>query len=292
LLFAEGIVSTGMYERDIAITPDGEEIYFGVTTSSFAYSVIMVTKQIDGRWTDPEVAPFSGNPGQKDLEPCISPDGQKFFFLSTRPPEEGESGNEDIWAMDRLQDGWGIPYNLGAPINTERGEYFPSVTRDGTLYFTRDEEEVGTSGIYRSRLIDGHYQEPERLPDVVNSTPAQFNAYVAPDESYLIVCVYGREDSHGATDYYICYRAPADTWTGPINLGEKVNTEGGAEYSPYVSPDGNYFFFMSSRMRSGNEPLQERLSYATLERRHNEPRNGNADVYWINADFIAALRPE
>jgi hypothetical protein len=106
MLFAEGVVSTGMYERDVAITPDGKEIYFCVTTSSFAYSVIMVTKEVDGHWTRPEVAPFSGHPEYKDLEPCISPDGERFFFLSTRPlDEEGEPGNEDIWVMDRGDDG-------------------------------------------------------------------------------------------------------------------------------------------------------------------------------------------
>jgi tricorn protease-like protein len=71
-----------------------------------------------------------------------------------------------------------------------------------------------------------------------------------------------------------------------------VNTEGGVEYSPYVSPDGEYFFFMSSRMRPADERAEDRLTYAVLEQRHNQPRNGNSDIYWIDAGFIEELRPE
>ena len=33
----------------------------------------------------------------------------------------------------------------------------------------------------------------------------------------------------------------------PVNLGPNINTPGGREYTPYVSPDGRYFFFMSTR---------------------------------------------
>ncbi len=54
-LFAPGIVSTGMYTRDVAMTPAGDEIYFGVLVGGLA--VIMETKLVDGRWTEPEVAP-------------------------------------------------------------------------------------------------------------------------------------------------------------------------------------------------------------------------------------------
>ena len=73
-LFAPGIVSTGLATRDVAMTPDGIELYFGVTLGG--QSMIMVTRQVDGIWTEPVVAPFSGR--HNDLEPAISPDGQRF----------------------------------------------------------------------------------------------------------------------------------------------------------------------------------------------------------------------
>jgi hypothetical protein len=30
---------------------------------------------------------------------------------------------------------WGEPRNLGAPVNGEASEFFPTLTKDGTLYF-------------------------------------------------------------------------------------------------------------------------------------------------------------
>ena len=83
-VFAPGFVSTGMAERDFAMTPDLDEIYYtSVLGAWFNFSGIVVTRQVDGAWSRPEVADFSGR--YKDLEPAISPDGQQFFFVSTRP---------------------------------------------------------------------------------------------------------------------------------------------------------------------------------------------------------------
>lgn len=295
-IFAPGIVSTGMYTRDLAMTPDGNEIYFGVAVGGF--TVIMQTKSENGRWTKPEVAPFSADPRYMNLEPFISPDGQRFYFLSNRPPaggdlepdEVGTWVNQDIWVMDRTGDGWGEPYNLGPPVNSDAAEYFPSVTSDGTIYFTRTPEGTRESYIYRSRLQNGSYTEPERLGAEVNSTMSQFNAFIAPDESYLILGVFGREDSRGSTDYYVVFRDRDDSWSGPINLGDRINTPRGGEFSPYVSPDGKYFLFMSTRTRSPEE-FPEELTHSYLEEVYNGPRSGNCDIYWVDASFIEELRP-
>ena len=291
VLFAPGIVSNGLLNRDIAITPDGKEVYFCNVVGQYTMSAIMVTREIDGFWTEPEVAPFSGT--YMDLEPCISADGSKFFFLSNRPASgEGppEESSEDIWVMEREGDGWGEPYNLGAPINTEVGEYFPSVTSDGTLYYT-NQPSRSSATIYRSRLVDGVYSTPDELGPEVNSGAMQFNAFVAPDESYIIVCVVGRADSIGSTDYYISYRDENDVWTGPFNLGDKINTPGGMEFSPYVSPDGKYFFFMSTRSEYADGYSGKKHTMADLFELAKSPGNGFADIYWIEASFIEELRP-
>ena len=293
-LFAPGIVCTGITERDVAMTLDGKEMYFGTTVGNNTYSTMMVTKWIDGRWTKPEIAPFTGNPVYRELEPCISPDGSKFFFVSNRPDTAHAEEEEDwdIWVMDRQEDGWGEPYNLGSPVNSDDGEFFPSVTRDGSLYFTRGGQKTRTNFIYRARLVDGRFQKPEKLDSNVNSTQNQFNAFIAPDESYLIVPTFGRKDSHGSTDYYICFRNEENVWSEPVNMGDKVNTIGGREYSPYVSIDGKYFFFMSTRAGEDETFKKERLTIDRMKDRFNKPENGNSDIYWMKADFIDTLRPE
>lgn len=296
-LFAPGIVSTGLYTRDVAMTPDGKEIYFCVMIGG--YSSILETKLEKGRWTEPRISSFSANPNDQEIEPHISPDGKQFFFLSNRPPDgseippdqAGRWQHQDLWVMDRTDSGWSQPRNLGPPVNTEDAEYFPSVTRDGTLYFTRSKGGARDSYIYRSRLVDGKYAEPEKLGPEVNSTGSQFNAFIAPDESYLIVSTAGREDSLGGSDYYVVFRNKDDSWTGPVNMGEAVNSPRGAEFSPYVSPDGKYFFFMATRPASpGGTPAALTLEF--LRGLHAKPGNANPAIYWMEAGFIRGLRPD
>lgn len=294
VVFAPGIVSDGLINRDIAMMPDGKEIYFCSAAGNYNYTAIYFTKLKNGRWTKPEVLSFASDPGYMNLEPFISPDGKKLYFLSNKPSIKNgvASEDQDIWVAERKGEGWGEPVNLGPPINTDSGEFFPSVTNEGTIYFSREEKQTRANFIYRSRLVNGKYTEPEKLGPEINSGKSQYNAFIAPDESYIIVPVFGRADSRGGTDYYIVYRSKEDKWSKPINLGDKINTVFSQEWSPYVSPDGKYFFFMSIRLNPELESGKIKLTYDQLKKIHNSPQNGNPDTYWVSAGFIEALRPK
>lgn len=294
VLFAPGIVSTGMHTRDLAMPPQGDEIYFSVQAGPLA--AILGTRLVNGEWTKPEVAAFSSDPTMNEIEPHISPDGSRFFFVSDRgidgsPVPESERGTwerADIWVMGRAEGTWGEPVRLGAPVNSDAPEFFPSSTTDGTLYFTREDPETGRNYIYRSRPEEDGFAEPELLPEQVNSAN-QFNAFVAPDESYLIAGVFGRADSYGGTDYYIVFRDEDDRWSDPLNLGPAINQARGEEWSPYVSPDGKYFFFMSTRRPyPANSP--EVLTRDWLMKFHQGPESGNPAIYWVDAGFLDDLR--
>jgi len=288
-LFAPGIVSDGFNNRDLAMMPDGSEIYYAVNMRNFDMSAILAVHRLNAGWSKPEVAPFARDGNFNYLEPAISPDGSKFFFV--RSNRDG-TNNNDIWVMDREEAGWGAPVMLGENINTGVSETFPSITNDGTLYFSRVSDDPGVEHIYRSQLVNGQYAPAEMLPKNVNSGKTQFNAFVAPDESYLVVSVYGREDSIGSIDYYIVFRNRDDHWSEPINMGETINTKGAQEYSPYVSRDGKYFFFMSTRLSVNNDLRNEGYSLENLSTVHTTPGNGNSDIYWIDAGIIETLRPE
>lgn len=292
-LFAPGFINRGLYTRDIALMPSGDELYFTISFGNFTYSAIMVTREIDGEWTEPQVAPFV-DLDYLNIEPFISPDGKKLFFLSNRPLENEEENkkNADIWVVDRTENGWTEPYNLGAPVNTDDDEFFPSVTADGTIYFSRSPKSRRPTHIYRSRLVDGKYQEPEQLPDTVQVGRSRFNSFISPDESYMIFCSYGHDNSLGSTDYYISFRNEKDEWTTPLNLGKRINTADGTEYSPYVSPDGKVFFYMSSRVNDNNFVGEEKILLKDIQRFTTLPGNGNACIYWISTDFIEKLKIE
>ena len=90
-LFAPGLINSGPATRDVAMSPDGGELYFTQHTPGHGYAAILVTRRGPGGWSRPEVAPFSGDPRWMDLEPAISPDGRRMFFYSTRPVEARRS---------------------------------------------------------------------------------------------------------------------------------------------------------------------------------------------------------
>src|ERR1700740_205626 len=70
-LFAKGILSDGLSNRDFAISPQGDEIFFTIQGPRFSLSTILQMTKKSGKWSMPEVAPFSGR--WRDLEATFSP---------------------------------------------------------------------------------------------------------------------------------------------------------------------------------------------------------------------------
>lgn len=290
-LFAPGIISDGMVNRDVAISPNGNEMYFSISTQNFSFSSIIVSKQINGKWTKPEVAPFAADPRYKYIEPAFGSDGKRFFFASNMPKDGTETpGDFDIWAIDIINGEWGKPYNIGEPVNTPGGEFFPSITKDGTLYFTRNDAGVQTSFIYRSRFIKGKYTTPEKLPEQINCGEDRYNAYVAKDESFVVIPAQGVEKGKFGALYYIVFRNTDGSWQNPVNMGPQINTPAGRGWSFYISPDNKYLFFMATRS-SDDKILPPSLSLKFFQKKYLMPQNGNPDIYWADSKILEGLKP-
>ena len=266
-VFASGVVSTEQHEGPVVAYPGGNELYF-VRFEDLGADLrgrIVGMKVQDGHWTEPQVVSFSGT--YADAYVAMHPDGSRLYFQSDRPIDPSESTfTWNIWYVDRVGDGWSAAHPIGRPINGRNDVSGPSVTSDGTLYYTLMTL-GGPSDIYRSQLVNGEYQEPEKLPDSVNSVEQQFDSYVAPDESYLLFNAYQRSDTYGSTDLYISFRDGNDQWSAATNLGPTVNGAD-AEGSATITPDGQYVFFG----------------------RYNNAEHRGVDVYWLSAQYLASLR--
>jgi hypothetical protein len=85
------------------------------------------------------------NSSSFDQKPCISADGLSLYFASDRPGGYDEA-IDDIWLSTRptTDDPWGPPENLGPVVNSEVGEFHPSISGDELeLYFERFENGTG-----------------------------------------------------------------------------------------------------------------------------------------------------
>lgn len=291
VIFAPGIVSDELINRDIAISPDGNEIFYSASTPGFNYSVIIQIKKENGIWGKPEVASFSRDPRYRYLEPAFSSDGNTLFFSSNMPRNpEGDVSDNDIWAVKRDAYSWGIPYNLGPPVNSEGGEYFPSLTSEGAIYFTRNKKDESTSYIYKSTFdkSSGLFSDPIKLPAEINCGTDRYNAYIAPDESFIVIPAEGVEENIYGSNYYITYRLKDEIWTKPVNMGPVINTKRVNGWSFSISPDGKYLFFMAVRIPVKDDK-QQILSLEFMRNQIARPENGNADIYWMDAGIVREL---
>ena len=293
-IFAPGIITTQYHEHSApAFSPDGEEVFwsaFLAPLQSRAPQVILYSKLENGKWTKPEVAPFSGQ--YSDGGPCFSYDGNKLYYYSRRPLSGiGEPKDIDIWYVERLADGWSVPKNLGSPVNSENNDGQPTITKDGTLYFLSNHEGFQNNNcIFRSRYVNGRYEKPEPLGEPVNILGKySWCPFIAPDESYILF-VSNRDGSLGWGDIYVCFRNSDDSWTEPKNLGTPVNSDDNDRF-PKVSPDGKVLFFASKRTDI-KAYYEKPETYNELMKMYTNPGNGLTDVYWVSAEIIKKLKPD
>ncbi len=290
-IFAQNIICNGLVNRDITITPDGNEIYYTNSTTDFSFATVFVIRRENGNWSKPKIVEFGRNPKYVTIEPCLSYDGNTLFFASNRPlPDSSKLDDMNIWKVERNNNNWGNPIPLDSTINTNQGEYYPSVTQDGTLYFTR-EELNRVNVIYRSFNENGNYSTPQRLPKQVNCGNNRFNAYIAQNHHYIIIPALGVEKDVSGANYYISFRDNNDYWSDPINMGNKINKDLGRGWSASLSPKGDLLFFMSSR-GIDEEYIPAKLTSDFFDKLQSRIQNGNADIYWMNSSIIDELKKQ
>lgn len=284
-LFAPNIISTGKYELNAVFSPDYKEFYYSIRVLT-GQIVIMCMKYVDNKWTEPEVVPFSGK--YSDADPFITHDNKWLYFVSMRPVNDSnEPKDYDIWRTKRLENGWGEPEHLDSTVNSEFTDVYPTLTKDGTLYFSsgRDNASQGRD-IFYSKTNGDTFEQAVRLKGAINDF-REGDVMISPDEEYLIV------SRKGMGGLVISFNKDGN-WSEPINMGEQINLTG-YEYCPIISPDGKFLFFTSEK--DNFKPFSESILRKDGINNHYDslllkPQNGLGDIYWISSDIIEKLRTE
>ena len=276
VMFAPHIISTALNERDLAISPDGKEVFYSLVLSR--KSAILVYRKFENNvWTPPQTVAFSGK--AYDIEPAFSPDGKRLYFVSNRTLDQSTTKKDfDIWYATRKADNtWDTPQNIGLPINTSVDEFYPSIAQNGTLYFTAKYGE--SENIWYATLENGKYQKPIPLPEAINTDKDEFNAFVSLDEQYIFFSSYGRADDMGGGDLYMSAKDEKGNWQPAKNL-QSLNSNR-LDYCPSLSPDGKYLFYTTQKKLQNptpNNPFQVQA----LLKRFLTGGNGGGDIYWIS----------
>ena len=281
-IFGEGVVSTDMYERDMAISPDGSEMFYTIVSPQNVFSaIIYLTKDEKGEWSKPEVASFSGE--YSDMEPAFTSDGKKLFFVSNRPLAGDTAKDFDIWYVEKTGGKWMHPVNIGRPVNTDANEFYPSIASSGNLYFTAAYSKgKGKEDIYVANWENGKYADPVSLDSAINSPQYEFNAFVSPDEQFIIFTSFGRADDKGRGDLYISKKDARGKWLPSKNM--TIINSNRPDYCPFVSFDKKIFFFSSERSSLKETFVGSPAKYQTLVDQRNAVLNGQSNIYWISLE--------
>jgi WD40-like Beta Propeller Repeat len=283
-LFNEIAVNTALRERDFALSPDGTELFYTLQAPQGNFQTILyLTKDSKGKWSKPEIAPFAGK--YSDLEPAFTADGKKLFFASNRPLTGHATKDFDIWCVEKKGNKWSEPFNLGEPVNTSTDEFYPSITLSGNLYFTAAyKNAVGKEDIYLSTFVKGKYMTPVPLDTAVNSLTYEFNAFVSPDEQFIIFTSYGRTDDKGRGDLYMSMKDSVGKWQPARNLA-LLNSDK-MDYCPFVSFDKKKLFFTSERHAIKGSYPDKPATFEELVANFSGSLNGGGNIYWISFDEV------
>ena len=289
-LVGDGVISTRDYEQNSSFTADGRTIYFTKRTLWPAYaSVLCEAHLMNGRWSEPTVLPFSGR--EYDSDPFVTADGSRLYFASRRPVEGREHRDRDIWYVDRSASGWGTPQRVPAPVNSDADEAYPVIVKDGSLYFTSSPRDSTAQQVdtYRAQLMGDHFAPPVELPGDSDRVYGRLQAYVSPDEKFMVFVSWHDDDTkteagiYSPGDLYVSERVNG-IWQRGRHLPAPINSAA-AERAPMVSADGRTLYFTSERGFATAHP-QRAATYGELEMHLHESRNGLGDIYQVPIELL------
>jgi hypothetical protein len=234
-----GSISTALNQTFPAIDPLTGDLWYSEYEDSFDEQTIMFTRVASEAWSSPEVAPFSGQWG--DRAPRFSPDGSILYFTSNRPlPGSQQGADMNIWAVRRDEQGWSDP-RPAEELNSPAADMHASVSDRAVWFASGREGGFGRSDLYR-RGADGLVTH---LGPELNDELSQPDLWISRDESVMILAITDHPDGLGGDDLYVVRRVDG-RWAAPVNLGPPVNTAE-YEYGPSVDAEGRYLYFTSHR---------------------------------------------
>lgn len=193
------------------------------------------------------------NSGYMEIGPLISPNGKTLYFSRSGDTANigGKKDIEDIWYSnwDPSAKTWGKAHNMGCPLNNEYPNFINSISPDGnTVLLGNSYYADGTmsDGVSLAHKTPTGWSAPVRLDieDEDRNKSTIVSYFMANSQKILMMSNNRRGDSYGENDLYVSFLKTDGTWTKPLNLGDKINTDA-IEDAPFLASDNKTLYFTS-----------------------------------------------
>lgn len=247
VFFAPEILSKDKFEINALFNEAGDKVIFARCSDDFKHCTMMESQFQDGQWQPAENLPFSGD--YLDADPYFSPDYDYLYYVSKKPlPGTSQAAeNVNIWRVTYDGENWGTPEYL-PELNSVDNDLYPTLTTNGDLYFPSFRNQQRQ--MYVAKNNGSGFDKPVALPSHIYGEGGLIGDTVVLPSGDMIIFSMRRSDSVGKGDLYVSRKVDGK-WTVAKTLGAKVNSPD-HEFTPIVSPDGQYLFFTRIENGKGN----------------------------------------
>ncbi|MFY8033083.1 MAG: LysM peptidoglycan-binding domain-containing protein [Flexibacteraceae bacterium] len=190
-------INSKLSEGAGVFTADKKKFYYTSCADEDQCQIFVMTLE-DDFWGKPVLLNTNINmPGFASKQPSITPKGDTMFFVSNRP---GGLGGNDIWySVNRGNDSWDVPVNLGEALNTNQNDMSPFYYAPEKLLFfsTNGRESFGGLDIYMATGKD--FDKVVNAGYPFNSSRDDFYFTVGKNYAYFSS---NRENGIGSDDIY------------------------------------------------------------------------------------------
>lgn len=279
-LFEPGIISTGEFEYGSSLSEDENTFAFVKAIRGFERSVLVYSNKENGKWSRPEVFPFSGK--WHDTNPYFQ-GNDTLYFTSRRPTDEEGVTGSNLWVSVRIDGQFQEPELLKS-FNDQHSVIYPTIDSQKSVWFS-SVRPGGKGGLdlFVSKWGGESYLEPEAI-DYLNTSGHDADPEISPDGN-MLVFTSTREGGLGHFDLYLCLKNSDGSWSNPINLGKSVNSPY-MDSDPIFSKDGKYLFFSSDRIEITDHYDPPITSYEQLTQKVNGIDNGLMNIYVMDVSLL------
>jgi hypothetical protein len=209
-------INTNVDNYNAVVSAD--ETFMVFMTNKKFYNAVMMSKKIDGIWSEPEnITPQVGSDG--DCYPTsISTDGKDLYLVKK------VKNNNDIFVSHWENDKWSIMQPLNENINSGKNETHAFISPDGKeLYFTSNRKGgIGGLDIWCSKKVNGDWGKAENLGSDINTELDEDTPFLRASGDVLFFSSQGHQNMGGFDIFYSLKKG--SKWSPPVNIGFPVNT--------------------------------------------------------------------